>query len=79
MKKLIILLAILTIGSFTLFAQGPPPNPPATADNGGTNGYVGGTGGSSAPIGNGAFILISLAAAYAGRKIYAVKEAENKD
>ncbi|MFZ4546696.1 MAG: hypothetical protein ACOYN4_04645 [Bacteroidales bacterium] len=77
MKKIIILLAILTIGSFTLLAQAPPPNPPSSANNGGTNGFVGGTGG--APIGNGTLILIALAAAYAGRKIYLVKESGNQE
>ena len=70
MKKIILLLAFLTIGSLTILAQGPPPNPPSTANNGGSNGAVGGTGG--APIGNGIFILLTLAAAYAGRKVYVV-------
>ncbi len=76
MKKLIIILAFLTIGSLTLLAQAPPPNPPATANSGGSNGAVGGTGG--APIGNGTFILFALAAAYAGRKVYVVNVAQNQ-
>ncbi|MEI6750279.1 MAG: hypothetical protein WCM93_14070, partial [Bacteroidota bacterium] len=66
MKKIIILLAFLTIGSLTLLAQGPPSSPPATGNNGGSNGVVGGSSGS-APIGNGTFILFALAVAYAGR------------
>jgi hypothetical protein len=71
MKRILILLTFLTIGSFTLMAQAPPPAPPATGNNGGTNGFVGGTNGpSSGPIGNGTFILLALAAAYAGRKVY---------
>ncbi len=74
MKKLLILIIMFTIGAATLNAQGPPA-PPATANSGGSNGFVGGTGG--APIGNGTFILLTLAAAYAGRKVYAVKVAGN--
>ena len=74
MKKIIIILAFLTIGSLTILAQGPPPTPPSSANNGSNlNGPVGGTGG--APIGNGTFILLNLAAAYAGRKVYIVKVA----
>ncbi len=74
MKKIIIILAFLTIGSLTILAQGPPPTPPSSANNGSNlNGPVGGTGG--APIGNGTFILLTLAAAYAGRKVYIVKVA----
>jgi hypothetical protein len=68
MKRLLVLLFMLAIYSTTLNAQGPPPAPPSSANNGGTNGFVGGTGG--APIGNGTFILLALAAAYAGRKVY---------
>ena len=72
MKKIIILLAFMTIGSLNLKAQGPPPSPPATGDNGGSNGYVGGTSGG-APIGNGTFILLTLAAAYTSRKVYVMR------
>jgi hypothetical protein len=76
MKKLLILIIMLTISAATLNAQGPPA-PPATANSGGTNGFVGGTGG--APIGNGTFILLALAAAYAGRKVYVIKAAETQE
>ena len=69
MKKIIILLAFLTIGSLNLKAQGPPPSPPATGDNAGSNGYVGGTS-NGAPTGNGTFILLALAGVYAVRKVY---------
>jgi hypothetical protein len=74
MKKILILLIMITIGVATLKAQGPPPNPPSSANSGGSNGYVGGTGG--APVGNGTFILLALAAAYAGRKVYVVNIAK---
>jgi hypothetical protein len=77
MKKLLILIIMLTISAATLNAQGPPPAPPSSANNGGANGFVGGTGG--APIGNGTFILLALAAAYAGRKVYTVKAAQTQE
>ena len=67
MKKIIIVITLLTIGSLTLLAQ---PHPPSTANNGGSNGVVGGS--SGAPVGNGTLILLVLASAYAGRKIYVV-------
>jgi hypothetical protein len=80
MKRILILLAFLTIGSFTLLAQGPPPVPPTTGNNGGANNFVGGTNGpSGGPIGNGTFILLTLAAAYAGRKVYAIKATETQE
>ena len=67
MKKIIILLAFIVPGSLTLMAQAPP-SPPSTGNNDGHNGFVGGSEGG-APVGNGTFILLALAAAYAGRKI----------
>ncbi len=63
---------MLTISGTVLRAQAPP-SPPATGNNGGTNGVVGGSNG--APIGNGTFILLALASAYAGRKVYGVNVA----
>ena len=77
MKKLLILIIMLTIAAATLNAQGPPPVPPSSANNGGTNGFVGGTGG--APIGNGTFILLTLAVAYAGRKVYTMNATETQE
>ena len=75
MKKLMILLIMLTIGAATLKAQGPPPNPPSSANTGDNlNGPVGSTNG--APIGSGTFLLLTLAAAYAGRKVYVVNIAK---
>ncbi len=66
MKKILIKLSLIlafTIVSTALLAQGPP-NPPENPGNGG--GPVGGP----APIGSGIAILLSLGAAYGGRKIY---------
>jgi hypothetical protein len=72
MKKILILLAFLTIGSLTLMAQAPPA-PPASGNNDGKNGFVGGSEGPGAPIGNGTYILLILAAAYSSRKVYVMR------
>ncbi len=69
---------ILTISRFSghctlmlMFAQNPPhPGDPTTT--GGTT--VGGTP-AGAPIGDGIFILITLAVAYGSRKIYVMRSA----
>ena len=74
MKKNIILLAFLIVISFSLSAQAPPP-PPSSGNDDGKNGFVGGSDGG-APIGNGTFILLTLAAVYAGRKVYEVHTVE---
>ena len=72
MKK-ILLIAAIAIGlslSSTLTAQNPPhPNGGNAPNTGGTsNAPVGG-----APIENGTFILITLALAYTGRKVYVMR------
>ncbi|MBW7848395.1 MAG: hypothetical protein H3C41_09990 [Bacteroidales bacterium] len=58
-----LLLIIFIVVSSQLLSQGPP-NPPGDPSSGG--GPVGG----SAPIGSGIGILITLGAAYGGRKVY---------
>lgn len=71
MKKILIIAAI-AIGlslSSTLTAQNAPPHPNGGNAPGPGNGPVGG----GAPIENGTFILITLALAYAGRKIYVMR------
>jgi hypothetical protein len=78
MEKIFILLAFLTIGIISLMAQAPPP-PPESATNSGTNGFVGGPAAPSAPVGSGTFILLALAAAYGGRKVYNMKAAESQE
>jgi len=70
-KLFVFAMAFVSLSAITqtTLAQGPPPPP---ADKGTTtNKAPGGTSGS--PIGNGTFILVALAAAYAGRKAYVVK------
>lgn len=66
MKKILLKLTFiiaLTISSIALLAQGPPPPP-------GDPGLEGPPVGGSAPIGGGIAILLSLGAAYGGRKVY---------
>lgn len=59
------LLVTLFLGwGMVAMAQGPPP-PPAGGHGGSTN-----QPGGSAPIGGGLAILLSLGAAYGGRKVY---------
>lgn len=61
--KQLLLLAMIILASLQLSAQGPPP-PPDDPSSGGE--IVGG----GAPIGSGIAILLSLGAAYGGRKVY---------
>ena len=64
--KIILIATFLLTAPVLMFAQSPPhPNNGGAAPNAG-NHPVGG----SAPVGNGTFILVALAAAYAGRKVY---------
>ena len=67
MKKIILLAVFVAISSFALLAQGPPPVPPTSANQGGT-GPVGDSNGG-APIGSGIILLISLAAGYGAKKV----------
>ncbi|MDD3738784.1 MAG: hypothetical protein PHP31_05770 [Lentimicrobiaceae bacterium] len=63
--KTILLVIVLTLGvQFYLSAQ-TPPKPPTEATDGGKNGIVGG-----APIGSGIVVLLTLAGAYGGYKLY---------
>ncbi|MDY0078052.1 MAG: hypothetical protein RBR87_12345 [Bacteroidales bacterium] len=73
MKKIIIAALFLLSVSFTtseLYAQGggAPPPPPGGHGETGNQPAEGG----SAPIGGGLAILLSLGAAYGGRKVYKV-------
>jgi hypothetical protein len=66
MKKILISILFLVSISFYsnhLFAQGPPAPP----DDPGTGG---GPVGGGAPIGSGLAILLSLGAAYGGKKVW---------
>lgn len=77
MKKLIIIAAI-TLGlslPLMLSAQQPPhPNGTTTANPPSGANRVGDA--PAAPVGNGAFILLTLAMAYAGRKAYSQRTDE---
>lgn len=61
--KQIFLLAIIIFASLQLSAQGPPDPP-------GDPGVGGDPVGGGAPVGSGIAILLSLGAAYGGRKVY---------
>ena len=68
MKKIIVKIALLSVVVFVsqnLLAQGPPP-PTGGLSAGGNQT----TGGGGAPIGGGLGILLTLGAAYGGKKIY---------
>ncbi len=67
-KILLIATLMITAPIFT-FAQAPPL-PGEKADNKPLNGNEVGGAPASAPIGNGTFILLTLAAAYGIRKVY---------
>ncbi len=77
MKKIILLAVFVAISSFALLAQGPPPVPPASANQGGT-GPVGDSGGG-APIGNGVVLLIALAVGYGAKKVFAGMNADKEE
>jgi len=70
MKNIFKAFAILLLVSttYTVLAQGPPP-PPGGSSNTGNNQL-----GGNAPIGGGLFILLSLGAAYGGRKLYQIQK-----
>ena len=73
--KILIITALMAIAPVIMFAQQPPhPDDDPT----GTGTTVGGTPPAGAPIGNGTFILLALAAAYAGRKVYVMQSAEQQ-
>ncbi len=69
MKKLLTTLLILTVTATftTLLAQDPPPPP-------GDHGLPGNQNTGDAPIGGGLFILLSLGAAYGGKRIYELRK-----
>ncbi|MDC7238100.1 MAG: hypothetical protein PQJ45_10055 [Sphaerochaetaceae bacterium] len=76
MKKILgklILIVVLTTSGTSLFAQAGPPEPPG--DPNADGGPVGG----NAPIGSGLAILLTLGAAYGGRKVYQYWQSQKKE
>jgi len=73
MKKLLATAAFLVIGGIGLMSQTPPPQPDDPSSGGGT-GPVGG----GAPVGSGLIILLTLGAAYGGKKVYELKKDYNE-
>ena len=77
MKKIkkIFILAVFILFFVPLtqvMSQGPPPPP---GDQGGGDHEIGG----GAPIGGGSLILIGLAMAYGGRKLYKLRSEETEE
>lgn len=71
MKKILIIAAIALGLSFSsIVTAQAPPHPGGGNPPGSGNTPVGG----AAPIENGTFILITLALAYAGRKVYVLRQ-----
>ncbi len=72
MKKIISIISVLVISLFLYmpvsFADTDPGNPPL--EPGGSDVPIGG----GAPIGGGSLILIGMAVAYGGRKLYQMKK-----
>jgi hypothetical protein len=62
--KIIIILFLMSLGSFGV-ASPPPPPPQEHGSSGNQCPFQGG-----APIGSGLFILLGLGAMYGGRKLY---------
>ena len=69
----VLILALFLGLNLTAFSQGAPP-PPPSGHGGSSNAPVGG----NAPIGGGLAVLLGLGAAYAGKKAYDYKVAEEK-
>ncbi len=65
-----LLICFMAIAQSSL-AQGPPPPPSGVGAKGSSTNHAPGE--SGAPVGNGTFILVALAAAYAGKKAYSGK------
>ena len=73
---LVLVLTSATILSDHAIAGTPPPPPPGTATTGGGHGSGGNKGPSEAPVGNGIGLLMLLGAAYAGGRIYMLRQKE---
>jgi len=65
----IIFVSLFTFCSMGLLAQAPPPPNGNNAPDG-DNTVVGGDSGGGAPIGSGLTILLTLGAAYGGKKVW---------
>ncbi len=70
-KKTLLIAGLLTL-STGLWAQLPPPPP-------GDHGSGSNQNGGNAPIGSGLFILMGMAAAYGGKKLFSYSEEEPQE
>lgn len=71
-SKLILTVLLSIVFSLSMLAQGPPDPPDGHGENDDQQP------GGNAPISSGVFILLSLGAAYGGRKLYQLREEELK-
>ncbi len=67
-NKLILAGLFSIVFSLSILAQGPPDPPGSHGEDGDQ------TPGGNAPVGSGIAILLSLGAAYGGRKLYQLRE-----
>ena len=73
--KILIITAIMAIAPIIMLADDPPHPGAGTGGNPeGSGTEVGGGPPAGAPVGNGTFILLTLAVAYAGRKVYVMQK-----
>jgi hypothetical protein len=78
--RIFIITAFMAIAPMLMLAQNPPhPGDGTGGDPTGSGTEVGGTPPAGAPIGNGTLILLTLAMAYAGRKVYVMQSAEQPE
>jgi hypothetical protein len=74
-KAFIYIVLILAIAFASLGTLSAQPHPGEQEGGGVTGGRIG----QGAPVGNGSFILLTLAMAYAGRKLYQGRTAEEEE
>ena len=73
--KILIITALMAITPVLIFAQtGNNNEPPHPTDPTKVGTPVNGGPPAGAPVGNGTFILLTLAVAYAGRKVYVMQK-----
>ena len=73
MKKALIYTFLVMALAFASANSVMAQTPPHPGEQSGAGAISGGRIGAGAPVGNGTFILLALALAYAGRKIYIMR------
>ena len=78
-KKSKIVMIVLMFSGLTIGALAQDPPPPPGEDGGGNTPDSGNQLGGAAHIGGGVLILLSLAVAYGGRRIYELKKVQKAE